>query len=72
MKELEAKLEALRQHNDLQQELLVHVLQRPSEEDSSPNSKESGIIVNGGVGAMNGCLEEELGSLPVWKLYGWT
>lgn len=64
VKELEAKLEALRQHNDLQQELLVHVLQRPSEEDSSPNSKESGIIVNGGVGAMNGCLEEELGSLP--------
>ena len=67
VKELEAKLEALRQHNELQQDLLMHVLQRPSEDVVSPTVKESEVVVNGGAELTNGGLNEEHGSLPVMK-----
>ena len=40
VKELETKLEALRQHSELQQDLVMNLLQHPSKDDPSVTSKD--------------------------------
>ena len=70
VKELEAKNEALRQHNELQQDLLMNVLQRPSEVDMTTTTTMNGpeITVNGHGEVIKNHLEE-LGPLPVRRVW---
>ena len=51
VKELETKLEALRQHSDLQQDLVMNLLNHPGKDDpslSSKDPKDPQVTANGG------------------------
>ena len=57
VKELETKLEALRQHSELQQDLVMNLLQHPSKDDPSVTSKDPNDpegMLNGGSELTNG------------------
>lgn len=61
MKELETKLEALRQHSELQQDLVMNLLRHPGKDDPSiPNkdSKDPEMAVNGGPESINGITDD--------------
>jgi hypothetical protein len=63
VKELETKLEALRQHSELQQDLVMNLLQYPSKDDpaiTSKDPKDPEVMVNGGPEMKNGMITDDI------------
>ncbi|CAB3988481.1 Kinesin KIF21A [Paramuricea clavata] len=63
VKELETKLEALRQHSELQQDLVMNLLQYPSKDDpaiTSKDPKDPEVMVNGGPEMKNGMIADDI------------
>ena len=72
VKELETKLEALRQHSELQQDLVMNLLQYPSKDDptvTSKDPKDPDGMLNGGSELTNGITDDIVPFMVNYKVY---